>query len=160
MRLLRRIRGILGTALTWATGWAVAGAVWMGIVFLVEGFPPEAFAASMILGGVILLGIYGFLAGVAFSLVVLAAERRRTFHQLTLRRVSAWGGLGTILMFAVPVALSTPSVLVKGITLLVIALLGAGSAAASLFVARRGLAGVPLEVRRIGVAPAPGALEG
>jgi hypothetical protein len=63
-------------------------------------------------------------------------------------------------MFAVPVALSTPSVTVKGITLLVIALLGAGSAAASLSIARRGLVGVPLEVRRIGAPPAPGALEG
>jgi hypothetical protein len=160
MRLLRRIRGIVGTALTWATGWGVGGAVWMGIVFPVVGFPPEAFAACMILGGVFLLGVYGFLAGAAFSLVVLAAEKRRTLHQLTLRRVAAWGALGTILMFAVPVALSTPSVLAKGITLLVIAVLGAGSAAASLSIARRGLVGGALEVRRIGVAPAPGALEG
>lgn len=160
MRLLRRIRGIVGTALTWATAWGVVGAVWMGIVFLVGDFPPEASAAGMILVGFILLGVYGFLAGIAFSLVVLAAERKRTIHQLTLRRVAAWGGLGATLMFAVPVALSTPSMLVKGITLLVTTLLGAGSAAATLSVARRGRVGGPLDMRRIGDGPGTGALEG
>jgi hypothetical protein len=147
MRLLRRIRGIVGTALTWATAWSLVGAVWVGIVSLVGDFPPEMSEAGMILGGIILLGAYGFLAGVAFSLVVLTAERRCTLHQLTLRRVAAWGGLGTILMFAVPVALSTPPVLVKGITLLATALLGAGSAAANLSVARRGMPAIPAMYR-------------
>jgi hypothetical protein len=160
MRLLRRIRGIVGTALTWATAWGVVGAVWGGILSLVGDFPPEASEAGMILVGVLFLGVYGFLAGVAFSLVVLAAEKRRTVQQLTLRRVAAWGGLGATLMFAVPVALSTPSVLVKGITLVATALLGAGSAAASLAVARRGLVGGPPEMRRVGDAPARRALGG
>lgn len=160
MRLLRRIRGIVGTALTWATAWGVVGAFGYAIATLTWDLPSDASRSGMILGGAFFLGIYGFLAGVAFSLVVLAAERRRTFHQLTMRRVAAWGGLGSVLLFAVPVAESTAPLLVNGITLLATGLLGAGCAAASLAVARRGLVGGRLDMRRIGDGPGAGALEG
>ena len=87
MRLLRRIRGIVGTALTWATGWGILGAVVSALAILASGPWDGAPVAGMIFLGALFLATYGFIAGLVFSLVVLAAERRRTLHQLTLPRV-------------------------------------------------------------------------
>ena len=137
MRLLRRIRGIVGTALTWATGWGILGAVVNAVALLVTGVPSGAPVAYMLTMAALFLATYGFIAGVVFSLVLLAAERRRTLHQLTLPRMAAWGGLGGVLMAAVPVAAMGLTSL-TGVFLLMSGLLGTGSAAASLSIARRG----------------------
>lgn len=137
MRLLRRIRGIVGTALTWATGWGVLGAAANAVALLVWGVPRGAPVAYMLSMAALFLATYGFIAGVASSLVLLAAERRHARHQLTLPRMAAWGGLGGVLMAAVPVAAMGLTSL-TGVFLLVCGLLGTGSAAASLSIARRG----------------------
>lgn len=151
MRLLRRIRGIVGTALTWTAGWGVLGAVVSAVTILASGPWDGAPVVGMISMGALFLATYGFIAGLVFSLVVLAGERRHTLHQLTLPRVTAWGGLGGVLMAAVPVATAGPSLL-TGVFLLVSGLLGAGSAAASLAVARRGLPAAPA-LCRVEVSP-------
>jgi hypothetical protein len=151
MRLLRRIRGIVGTALTWAAGWGILGAVVSALSIVASGPWDGPPVAKMVFLGALFLATYGFIAGLVFSLVVLAAERRRTLHQLTLPRVTAWGGLGGVLMAAVPVAATGPSVL-TGVFLLMSGLLGAGSAAASLAVARRGLPAAPA-IRRVEGSP-------
>lgn len=146
MRLLRRIRGIVGTALTWATGWGLLGAVGYPIAVLAGVLPPGEIAS-----GILFMATSGLLTGGAFSLLVLAAERKRTLDQLNLGRVAAWGGLGTVLLIgAVAMAFDlTPG---HGSFVFIMGGLAAGSAAGSVALARRGLLARPVEAPRIGMA--------
>jgi len=144
MRLLRRIRGIVGTALTWAAGWGILGAAGYTILSLTWDLPPSLPRSSVITTG----AIYGFTAGTAFSLVVPVAERRPTLHQVTLRPMTAWGGTGSMLMSIFP-AVSFGWSLENGLAVLAFGRLGAGSAAGSLGVTRRGSLGGPADVARI-----------
>lgn len=149
MSLLRRIRGIVGNALTWSAAWGVVGAAIYAVAATTWNLPAGAPVGGMILTGALFLAIYGFIAGGAFSLVLLAAERKRTLHQLSPRRVAVWGGLGSLLMAVAPlVSFGFTSDL--GVFLLGTGLLGAVSAAGSLSVARRGLLAEPVEVQHIG----------
>ena len=95
MMLYRRIRGLVGTALTWGAVGAVVG---VG-AFLVVCRPwrPGAINWSRALelfriweGAAIMWGVA---CGLAFGLVILANERTRRFSQLSARRVTLWGAL-------------------------------------------------------------------
>ena len=87
-KVLRRIRGVIGTGLTWAVGWAgvVTGAVALLGVDL--GALP---------GVALYQAIGGFFAGAGFALVLSIAERRHTLEELSLPRVAAWGAIGGLL---------------------------------------------------------------
>jgi len=83
--LLRKLRGIAGTAATWAAGWgALFGAIWAGFG------APLGVIAEGIVGG----GFLGACAGASFATILSIAERHRTLQQLSLKRVALWGGLG------------------------------------------------------------------
>jgi hypothetical protein len=146
MRLLRRIRGIVGTALTWAAGWGALGAVGYSVAVLVSDLP-----AGEIAGGILFMATFGLLTGGAFSLLALAAERKRTLAHLSLGRVAAWGGLGSTLLIA-GLAYGFDLTPAHGSFVLIMGGLAAGSAAGSLAVARRGLIAPPAEMPRVGVA--------
>jgi hypothetical protein len=124
-RWLRRARGAIGIGLTWAATWFGAG-----IVFMVAAAPhPEnPFFVAW--------GVFGFIAGVAFASLLGIIERRRGVDQLSLRRVTAWGAIGGLsLAVAVRLAgLAGPFLLVGPL----FALAGAGCAAATLALARKG----------------------
>ncbi len=81
-------------------------------------------------------GVVGFIGGVTFSTVLGIAEGRRRFDEMSLWRFAGWGALGGLL---VPMLLlggfwsEGPEWLFVG----VYTLLGAGSAAGSLALARR-----------------------
>ena len=137
MRLLRRIRGIVGTALTWAAGWGILGAVGFPLAVLVSNLP-----AGEIVPGILTMATFGMLTGGLFSLVVMAAERRRTLDQLNLGRVAAWGGLGSTLLI-VGLAYGFDLTPAHGSFVLIMGGLAAGSAAGSVTVARRSLPAVP-----------------
>jgi hypothetical protein len=49
----------------------------------------------------IVFGAIGFMAGVAFSGVLMVFEGRRNFDQMTLPRFATWGGLSGLLVSAV-----------------------------------------------------------
>jgi hypothetical protein len=51
------------------------------------------------------LAIPGFVGGALFSLVLGIAGRRRSFHELSLPRVTAWGAVGGLLLTLFPFAL-------------------------------------------------------
>ena len=129
--LMRRIRGAIGTGLTWAAGWLGVGAILGVPISILLGLP--------VLSGMTVLAVgwakLGFVGGVLFSGVLAAAEHNRSIEDLSLRRIAAWGAVGGFL-------LAVPSVIAAGMTPFalvpagVAVLLGAGSAAGSLAIAR------------------------
>jgi fructose-specific phosphotransferase system IIC component len=129
---LRRIRGALGTGLTWAVVWGPA-AVLIGLIVDPDGSMDEMWVA--------IGALPGFLGGVAFSVVLAIAARRRRLEELSLPRVAAWGAVAGLLVGAIPFVLGDPigevplwqlgSVVIGSITVL-----SAASAAGSLALAR------------------------
>ena len=135
-RWLKRIRGVLGTALTWAVAWSGVGVV-LGLV----GGVVAPGAVSVVDWVVTLVGVFGplgFVGGVVFSTVLGIAEGRRRFDQMSLTRFAAWGAVGAFLVSAFLV-LGDSSLLGfdKVLLIAVMTLLGAGSAAGSLALARK-----------------------
>ncbi len=133
---LKRIRGVLGMGLTWAAGWFGVGVIFLSAL-LVFGTPPVGTGLAEVVANSVLLAVAGFIGGAAFSGVLGIAERRRRFDQMSLPRFASWGALGGFLMSMLVLSTGQGSfslvtvVLVSGLTLL-----GAGSAAGSLALAR------------------------
>ena len=129
---LQRIRGAVGVGLTWAAAWTGVGAI-LGL-FLGS---PAAFAAA-----VVNYALSGFVAGGAFSVVLGIVEGRRTFDEMSIRRFAVLGG-GTLLTFQLAVfallaaagelPLNGPQM---GVVAAFATMMGAGSAAGSLALAR------------------------
>jgi len=141
---LRRIRGAIGMGLTWATGWAPVGAVTGWITGLVLGFPLGVVAVNY---GV-MFGVLGFVGGTIFSTVLRIAEGRRTFDQLSLPRFTGWGALGGLVLggLSVMIGLLGPGLgMLDAVMAGVATLLGAGSAAGTLAIARKANDGSLLE---------------
>jgi hypothetical protein len=128
---LRRIRGAIGMGLTWAVAWFGAGVALLLVVGL------DAADVPFPIG----FGMFGFLAGVTFSGVLGIVEGRRRFDQLSIPRFAWWGAVGGLLLcgtFVLAVALVEGTTLEILVLAPVFALAGAGSAAGSLALARRG----------------------
>lgn len=125
-QIFRRLRGALVMGLLWAFGGALVGGLIEGILNILPGsdlwLGVDMWPAA--------LAIPGFLAGVAFSVVLALAEGRHGFDELRLPRVALWGALGGALLGAF-----------FGLPLVVIAVLictSGASAAGTLALARRG----------------------
>lgn len=143
---LKRIRGAVGMGLTWAVLWSAIGA-WLAVL---PGTMPAGFSIlEFIVGFAAQYGALGFVGGATFSVVLGVTEGRHRFDQMSLPRFGVWGAFGGLMMWAasdtighglmrllwgvgVP-ALSWVSALSGGI----VVLLGAGSAAGALALARR-----------------------
>lgn len=132
---MQRLRGAIGIGLTWAAGWAPIGAITGWLTGMALGFP-----LSVVTGNYALMfGVLGFIGGSIFSTVLSLAEGRRSFNQLSLPRFVVWGALGGLLLGGLAV---TAGILGSGFTTLgaviagVATLLGAGSAAGTLAIAR------------------------
>ena len=124
--MLRWLRGAIGMGLTWAVAWATAGMVFRLIVG--PGTDDVPFP--------IRFGIVGFLAGVTFSGVVGVLGRRRGFDQMSLPGFAGWGAVGGLVLFGAFALTAGPG----GEPLLfapLFAFAGAGSAAATLALARK-----------------------
>ena len=92
-RFLRKVRGVLGVGLTWGVAWGAIGtllAVLIGQLFPGSIGPGES---RIVLGA--LIGLVGFVCGVAFSAVLSFAERRKTLAELSLGRAAMWGLIGS-----------------------------------------------------------------
>ena len=125
---LRRIRGAIGMGFTWAAAWGAAGMVprWLLGINPDVPFP-------------IVFGVLGFIAGVAFSGVLVLTEGRRRFDQMSLPRFAGWGAVGGLLLaafFTKAASLEWGDVLAIAPTF---AVASAVCAAGSLAVARRAL---------------------
>ncbi len=113
---LRRIRGAVGVALTWAVAWAGVGAILSLVGFGLVNLVPSLVAFA----------VMGFVGGAAFSAVLQIAERHRRFDEMSLPSFAVLGAVGGLFVS-----------MLMGAGFVVFALLGAGSAAGSLAVARR-----------------------
>ena len=120
---LRRFRGIIGTGLTWALGWAGIFAV-VGLVFGAYSVPRLALVG----------GFVGLAAGGAFAVILSITERRRRLEDLSLWRMALWGGLGGLLVAA---AFSGSGGLIWSFAA-TMAFSGAVSSAGTVAIARRG----------------------
>ncbi len=128
---LKRIRGALGMGLAWAAVWTGVGAI-VGVVAWVLGLDPASGIAEGAAVGVIM----GFVAGATFSTVLGITEGRRRFDEMSLPRFAGWGAVGGLLIGVLIVggAVFAPG---PGSVVGLLTLLGAGSAAGSLALARR-----------------------
>ena len=127
---LKRIRGTLGLGLTWAAAWAVVGAL-IGIVFFGGGINVELLANAL------LFAVSGFVGGVGFSGILALAGGRRTFDEMSLPRFAGWGALGGLLVSALLLSGGSGLTFTSALVVGVVTLMGAGSAAGSLALARR-----------------------
>ena len=130
---LRRIRGAVGMGLIWALVWAPV-AVLIGLFVDPDNSMDEMWPA---------IGAYpGFLGGVAFSVVLAIAARRRRLDELSIARVALWGAAAGLLVGVLPFMIGEPATerplwLLAGVVIGSITLLSAVSAAGSLALARR-----------------------
>ena len=87
---LRRLRGIIGTGISWATVWGIAG---VGLHLLAQAFGWPGFAANSLFQDMVAFATMGFCGGFVFSTGFLLTEGRRTLGELALSRGGVWGGL-------------------------------------------------------------------
>lgn len=137
--LLRRIRGALGMGLTWAVAGFCAG----GGIELIHNIWPNPLGSAVDIWPAT-LAIPGLFGGVAFSVLLGIAGRRRRFDELSLPLFAAWGALGGLLVSLMPALIITLGILNPGVALwrltaalaVPFALGGAIAAAGSLALAR------------------------
>lgn len=139
---LRAFRGALVIAVLWAIPWTIVGSIASPLMRKFANALPPTSLMDYLRDG-LLIGWYGFLAGLAFSLVLAFAARRRTLEQLTWRQMAQWGLVSSVLLTAPPMVLmllnrtdgwrpGDPFYLGGSL------ILSAGCAVASLLLARRG----------------------
>ena len=140
MKIVRIIRGILGTAAAWGLAWIpLTVATWSIGAALGAQLPPLRFWGMMLVGA----AIRGAITGTVFATVVAIAGRHREFKALRLRHMIVWGGIGGLVGAALNLSayllnssLAIPLVPL-GLSLGFSSLLGALSGAGTLYVARR-----------------------
>ena len=123
---LRRIRGAIGTGLTWGAAWSGAGVVLAAITRFQADAPFP-----------LIFGVLGFAAGVVFSALLALTAGRRRFDEMSLARFAGWGAIGGLLLsgvFAKAASLDWGDVILIAPTF---ALASALCAAGSLALARR-----------------------
>ena len=140
MKLIRILRGVLGTAAAWSLAWIPLTLVSWSIVAAFSGnVPPLQQWGPIVIGAM----VRGAISGAAFATVLAIAGRRRTFASLRLRDMFLWGAVGGIVAPAITlgvIAATTTHVIpavTMGLGLGMASALGAVSAAGTLWVARR-----------------------
>ena len=143
---LQIVRGTAGIAGIWAGAWAGLGLVLGSLVSLLYGIPMGA-----LLPGLFGWALSGFLTGTLFATLLTIMERKRTLVELSLLRVGSWGAIGGLVVRflvlgvagVIPYLWSVdalsgimlPWLLFEGAKA---ALLGAGSAVGTTWLAKRG----------------------
>jgi len=132
-RWMRILRGMIGMGLTFSIGVGVVASAVALIPFLLAGGDRDLVRL------VVASAIWAFPIGVAFSAVMALTARGRTFEKLSLPRFAAIGAGAGLLLYGVLAAnawqaWSTAQAVANGA---IFVLLGAGSATATLALARR-----------------------
>lgn len=149
MILLRRVRGVLSTALAWSIPWAVLGGSMLLAYFEARrggiAFPSveQAVRVNWILFrvGAEMSAVVGALAGGLFAAVLTLHGRHLQFEQLSAKRLAGYGAVGGLAIGAVAIPL-TAALLGRPLSQLlpligISSILGAGSAWTMLAWARR-----------------------
>jgi hypothetical protein len=98
---LRRLRGIIGTGLTWALAWALGG-ILIGVASNVLPFLPWDAFFKVFDAPLPALAVPGFVGGVLFSIGLGGGARRRRFSELSVPTFAVLGALGGLLLSLVP----------------------------------------------------------
>jgi hypothetical protein len=134
-RALQILRGMLGTGVAFAIGGGALLASIGTALSLFGGPPMRAVLATAARGSVL-----GFLLGVAFSGLLALLARGRTFEKLSLKAFVALGaGVGIVawVLMGVNGAFHAWSLDTAILNFVLLTLMGGGSAAAVLWLARR-----------------------
>ena len=129
-RFLRWLRGIIGTGLTWGLGWAGLYVV-SSLLKVASGVEIPGDLLPLLFQGALSIGAFGFLGGSAFGVILGFLEHHKRLEDLSSRRIALWGGLGGLAVAATlgPAYLSP---------MVFFALLGVGSAATTVALAKKG----------------------
>jgi hypothetical protein len=157
-KFMRRVRGALGTGLTWAAGWAVFG-VLIGVMSNLIPGPWWISFFDVFDAPLPALAMPGFIGGVLFSIVLASAGHNRKFSELSIPRFAAWGAVGGFLLSLIPAALVAAGLAntdgagrgVLELTAIIappLVIMSALSAAGSLWLARRAEKKAALEAGR------------
>ena len=132
-RWLRVIRGMIGMGLTFAVGVGVVASMVAVVPWLLLGGDPEIFRL------VVASSIWAFPIGVAFSGVLALTRRGGSFDKLSLPRFAALGAGAGLLLFGVLALNAWEAWSVSNAigNAMIFVFLGAGSATATLMLARR-----------------------
>ena len=140
---MRRLRGVLITALIWALVWIPIGFA-LTLLRRSSSFECLYCDPNWLVRFVAGWSVFGAVSGGLFAIVLMIAERRRTLAELSLRRTAVWGAIGALALPTIITILDVvdspgpyrdwPFMLV---TLIAVAGLGASCAAASVALARR-----------------------
>jgi hypothetical protein len=117
--------------------WGATGGIVAAVRALLSPQDLVRLYLSFVLISVLNWAITGAIGGAAFGLALPFFERKRAIEQLSLVRVAALGGLVPTLIFFILFFISSGELPVWS-TALTVATLGAGCAAGSLALARRG----------------------
>ena len=134
-QFLRRLRGVIGTGLTWAFGWA---GLYGAFLLAAWAFGAEAqWELSLVLRLVFNVGTFGFLAGSTFGVVLSIFERHKSLEDLTFKRIALWGSLGGLAVIAMLSVLYGTPVFTFLTPVILYTLLGIGSATGTVALAKR-----------------------
>lgn len=139
MKIWKRLRGALGTGLTWAAGWAVLGGIHGFVIGALKPWQWELY--NPVLTTAVGYAVGGLIAGTGFGAALAWIGRRESLQRISRFKVALCGAIGGA---ALPVIVHLTRGLTSSagwgdvaLTASVTALLGAGSAVASLWIARR-----------------------
>lgn len=137
MKILKVLRGMIGTAVTWGLAWIpLSAGLWAASGLL--GGPPMELWGPLLLGA----GVKGAISGAAFGGLLSLVARRRSFSELTFPQLMACGAVGALIAPAITFATLIGRDIVFppwfiGYSMTVGALSGAVTAAGTLYAARR-----------------------
>lgn len=154
--ILRRLRGALGTALTWAAAWFGAGFLFITLNHVLGLIPFRVYTElflSNALRYATQMAFVGFITGGTFSLYVASTFREKRLEDLSPGRFALGGGLVAVLLTLAllgvapgyGVLLLSDIVVPLGMSLL----LGGGTGYASIKLAQRALPGSRTSERQL-----------
>jgi hypothetical protein len=138
MRILRLLRGVVMTALTWATVWVPVSFIAIGVSSLFRTGPALGMSLARF---VIVQATLGAISGGVFASALAIVGRRRTFSSLSMPVAAACGAAAAtlvpvLLRVALSAGLAAPTTVIVS-TLLTSGVVGATCATLTLAIARR-----------------------
>ena len=98
--IMRKLRGALGTALTWAVAWAVGGLAVATLLYMTTDVAVLGPFWELAPGYALRYGLWGLVGGALFSGALATVHGRRTLGELRPAWASLWGGLAGLLIGA------------------------------------------------------------
>lgn len=139
MSIWRRLRGVVGTAMTWAAGWGLVGGA-LNILATAVGW--NGFLTSELWIEALVHASMGFIGGTAFSSGLVLSERHGALARLSPLRAAGWGVLaglvGPIAIFLLGTDASILELLTTWYFFAGTGVFGAASGAGMAAIARQG----------------------